>query len=92
VGDQPLPLTPKEYDILEILSRSEGRPVSRRALSDHFYQGTDERTSKVIDVFIHKVRKKLAAATDGEQYIETAWGSGNVLRDPSKAAPQLKRA
>jgi len=92
VGDQPLPLTLKEYEVLEVLSRSEGRPVSRRALSDHLYQGKDERTFKVIDVFIHKVRKKLAAATGGEQYIETTWGSGYVLRDPNKAARQLKRA
>jgi two-component system cell cycle response regulator CtrA len=41
---------------------------------------------------LHKLRKKLAEATGGEQYIETAWRIGYVLRDPSKAVPQLKRA
>ncbi|MEO1380302.1 MAG: helix-turn-helix domain-containing protein, partial [Pseudomonadota bacterium] len=37
---------------------------------------------KIIDVFICKLRKKLAQATDGDNYIETVWGRGYVLRDP----------
>src|SRR5207248_6204860 len=90
VGGQPLPLTPKEYEVLEILSRCDGRAVSKQSLSDHLYQGRDQRSSKVIDVFLHKLRKKLAAATGGEQYIETTWGSGYVLRDPNKAVRQLR--
>ncbi|MFQ5959325.1 MAG: helix-turn-helix domain-containing protein, partial [Alphaproteobacteria bacterium] len=36
----------------------------------------------IIDVFVCKLRKKLAAATGGENYIETVWGRGYVLRDP----------
>jgi two-component system cell cycle response regulator CtrA len=42
----------------------------------------DEPELKIIDVFICKLRKKLAAATGGEHYIETVWGRGYVLRDP----------
>jgi two-component system cell cycle response regulator CtrA len=38
---------------------------------------------KIIDVFICKLRKKLAEATDGQNYIETVWGRGYVLRDPA---------
>jgi len=41
----------------------------------------DEPELKIIDVFICKLRKKLAKACDGEQYIETIWGSGYRLRD-----------
>jgi two-component system cell cycle response regulator CtrA len=41
----------------------------------------DEPELKIIDVFICKLRKKLAAATGGENYIETVWGRGYVLRD-----------
>jgi two-component system cell cycle response regulator CtrA len=33
-------------------------------------------------VFVCKLRKKLAAATGGDNYIETVWGRGYVLRDP----------
>ena len=42
----------------------------------------DEPELKIIDVFICKLRKKLADATGGEHYIETVWGRGYVLRDP----------
>ena len=42
----------------------------------------DEPELKIIDVFICKLRKKLSIATDGDNYIETVWGRGYVLRDP----------
>jgi two-component system cell cycle response regulator CtrA len=42
----------------------------------------DEPELKIIDVFICKLRKKLTEATGGENYIETVWGRGYVLRDP----------
>ena len=44
----------------------------------------DEPELKIIDVFICKLRKKLASATQGEHYIETVWGRGYVLRDPQE--------
>jgi two-component system cell cycle response regulator CtrA len=50
---------------------------------NHLYGGMDEPELKIIDVFICKLRKKLATATGGENYIETVWGRGYVLRDPS---------
>jgi two-component system, cell cycle response regulator CtrA len=37
---------------------------------------------KIIDVFICKLRKKLANASGGKNYIETVWGRGYVLREP----------
>jgi two-component system cell cycle response regulator CtrA len=48
---------------------------------NHLYGGMDEPELKIIDVFICKLRKKLSAATGGENYIETVWGRGYVLRD-----------
>jgi two-component system cell cycle response regulator CtrA len=52
---------------------------------NHLYGGMDEPELKIIDVFICKLRKKLAEATGGQNYIETVWGRGYVLRDPSPA-------
>ncbi len=49
---------------------------------NHLYNGMDEPELKIIDVFICKLRKKLSTATSGENYIETVWGRGYVLRDP----------
>ena len=40
---------------------------------------------KIIDVFICKLRKKLAEASGGQNLIETVWGRGYVLRDPMMA-------
>jgi two-component system cell cycle response regulator CtrA len=42
----------------------------------------DEPGLKIIDVFICKLRKKLANASNGKDYIETVWGRGYVLREP----------
>jgi two-component system cell cycle response regulator CtrA len=52
----------------------------------------DEPELKIIDVFICKLRKKLAAATHGKHYIETVWGRGYVLRDPSENAGAVNAA
>ena len=51
-------------------------------LLNHLYGGMDEPELKIIDVFICKLRKKLSAALEGENYIETVWGRGYVLREP----------
>jgi DNA-binding response OmpR family regulator len=51
---------------------------------NHLYGGMDEPEIKIIDVFICKLRKKLANASDGKDYIETVWGRGYVLREPSE--------
>ncbi len=42
----------------------------------------DERELILIDVFICKLRKKLASAAGGLNFIETVWGRGYVLREP----------
>jgi len=51
---------------------------------NHLYGGMDEPELKIIDVFICKLRKKLANASNGKDYIETVWGRGYVLREPSE--------
>ena len=51
-------------------------------MSPHLYGGMDEPELKIIDVFICKLRKKLANASNGKNYIETVWGRGYVLREP----------
>ena len=53
---------------------------------NHLYGGMDEPELKIIDVFVCKLRKKLAQATGGRHYIETVWGRGYVLRDPLESA------
>jgi len=91
IEGQPLHLTGKEYGILELLSLRKGTTLTKEMFLNHLYGGMDEPELKIIDVFVCKLRKKLTAATGGDNYIETVWGRGYVLRDPAPvedAAPE----
>ncbi len=79
-------LTGKEYQMLELLSLRKGTTLTKEMFLNHLYGGMDEPELKIIDVFICKLRKKLAMATEGDNYIETVWGRGYVLRDPPAVA------
>ena len=78
-GDQPVHLTGKEYQMLELLSLRKGTTLTKEMFLNHLYGGMDEPELKIIDVFICKLRKKLSQATGGDNYIETVWGRGYVL-------------
>ncbi len=91
VGGKTVHLTGKEYQMLELLSLRKGTTLTKEMFLNHLYGGMDEPELKIIDVFICKLRKKLANATDGENYIETVWGRGYVLRDPDPAAMAHER-
>jgi two-component system, cell cycle response regulator CtrA len=84
IGGVRVHLTGKEYQILELLSLRKGTALTKEMFLNHLYGGMDEPGSKIIDVFICKLRRKLADASDGKDYIETVWGRGCVLREPSK--------
>jgi two-component system cell cycle response regulator CtrA len=75
-------LTGKEYQMLELLSLRKGTPLTKEMFLNHLYGGIDEPEVKIIDVFICKLRKKLANASNGKNFVETLWGRGHVLRDP----------
>ena len=92
VDGSPLHLTGKEYGILELLSLRKGTTLTKEMFLNHLYGGMDEPELKIIDVFVCKLRKKLSQATSGENYIETVWGRGYVLRDPETERPQVRKA
>jgi two-component system cell cycle response regulator CtrA len=76
-------LTSKEYQVLELLSLRKGMTLTKEMFLNHLYGGMDEPEVKIIDVFMCKLRKKLANASNGKNYIETVWGRGYVLRNPA---------
>ena len=81
VQNQRVHLTGKEYAMLELLSLRKSTTLTKEMFLNHLYGGMDEPELKIIDVFICKLRKKLMTIC-GENYIETVWGRGYVLRDP----------
>ena len=82
IAGQPVPLTGKEYRMLELLALRNGMTISKDMFLSHLYGGMDEPELKIIDVFICKLRKKLAAVSGGVDYVETVWGRGYMLREP----------
>ncbi len=85
VDDQTVHLTGKEYAILELLVLRKGMVLTKEAFLNHLYGGIDEPEMKIIDVFICKLRKKLAQAGAGN-LIGTVWGRGYMMRDPNSQA------
>ncbi|MDB2415056.1 response regulator transcription factor [Rickettsiales bacterium] len=81
VSGKPIHLTSKEYGILELLILRKGSLLTKEMFLNHLYGGIDEPDLKIIDVFVCKLRKKLAACTGGFNYIETVWGRGYILRE-----------
>lgn len=91
VDNKAINLTGREYAILELLAMRKGATLSKEVFLNHLYGGMEEPEFKIIDVFICKLRKKLLDALD-ENYIETVWGRGYVLREPPLAKSTAKVA
>ena len=81
VNKQKIHLTNKEYAILELLAMRRGTILTKELFLNHLYNNIDEPEIKIIDVFICKLRKKLADASGGVNYIETIWGRGYILKE-----------
>lgn len=85
-------VTGKEYAMLELLSLRKGTTLTKDMFLNHLYNGIDEPEAKIIDVFICKLRKKLSLSCGGNNYIETVWGRGYVLRDAQTTEVPLEIA
>jgi two-component system cell cycle response regulator CtrA len=81
VNGTPVYLTGKEYKMLELLMLRKGITITKEMFLNYLYGGMDEPESKIVDVFMCKLRKKLATASGDEGFIETVWSRGYVLRE-----------
>lgn len=77
-------LTTHEYRVLECLALRKGSAVTKEGLMGYLYKGADTPVSKIVDVFVCRLRKKLAAVNGGTHYIETERGVGYALREPKQ--------
>lgn len=89
IDGRSLHVTGKEYGILELLALRKGMTLTKNMFLDHLYGGIDEPEQKIIDVFICKLRKKIAAISSDAHGIETVWGQGYVMKDPQPEHAQL---
>jgi two-component system, cell cycle response regulator CtrA len=88
--DRPLKISGKEYAILELLVVRKGQVVSKDMFLNYLYGGVDEPETKIVDVFICKLRSKLNAA-GAKGMIATVWGQGYVIRDSAETSPLVAR-
>lgn len=82
INGMPVDLTGKEMGIMLLFASTPGRVMSKEAILTQLYVGgvEDEPEMKIIDVFVCKLRKKLAEIHDGaDKFIETVWGRGYRL-------------
>ena len=84
VCGQRIHLTGREYQTLELMALRKGKTLTKDIFLSSLYGGLDEPGAKIVDVFICKLRKKLAPATDGRHVIETVWGGGYCLREANQ--------
>src|SRR6202049_2815026 len=89
VAGRRVHLTRKEYQMLELLSLRKGTTLTKEMFLNHLYGGMDEPELKIIDVFTCKLRKKLANASNGKNYIETVWGRGSLLCEPVETEAKI---
>lgn len=82
VSGNPVRLTRREYQMLELLSLRKGTTLSKEMFLNHLYGGADEPKDSILGRFIMTLRRKLSTANGGEHYITNVWGEGWVLRDP----------
>lgn len=76
VKDQVLDLSQRELKVLEVLILKQGRIVSKEAFVENLYNWTDEVGANAIEVYIHRLRKKLLPYSVG---IQTMRGLGYTL-------------
>ncbi|MBT9384533.1 winged helix-turn-helix domain-containing protein [Pseudooceanicola sp. CBS1P-1] len=75
-GDMPIHLTRLEYELVEMLALRNGTMVTREQLMLQLYAWQDEPDPKIIDVYICRIRAKLAAAGVAQEVIQTSFGQG----------------
>ena len=78
VGGTPVELTAKEFDLLECLLRHTGRVLTRTELKEYVWDFSFDARTKVVDLYVHYVRRKLAEAGAGD-LIETVRGVGYAI-------------
>lgn len=71
-----IPLTPREYSLLELMAMHRGKVVSRTQIYDHLFDENEDSLSNLVDVHVSNLRRKL-----GRDFITTRRGQGYILHD-----------
>jgi len=82
INGKRIKLTNKEYGMLELMCHyGKGFVVSKERFIHHLYYTNPPSESKIIDVFVCKLRAKIASYNNGVHYISTVWGKGYTISE-----------
>jgi two-component system copper resistance phosphate regulon response regulator CusR len=77
-GGQAIPLTAKEYALLEFLARNAGRVVGRAEIAEHVWDEEFDPFSNLIEVYVNRIRRKVDSGF-AKPLLHTRRGAGYVL-------------
>jgi DNA-binding response OmpR family regulator len=86
-----IPLTTKEYALLEFLARDAGRVVGRAEIAEHVWDEEFDPFSNLIEVYVNRIRRKIDAGSS-HPLVHTRRGAGYVLSSALTAAPNGEEA
>jgi DNA-binding response OmpR family regulator len=86
VGDKPLDLTRREFEVLHVLADARGRVLEREDIYRHVWGYTMAHGDRSVDVFVRKIRHKLKRASPGWEYIHTHFGIGYRMQPEATSA------
>jgi DNA-binding response OmpR family regulator len=84
-GGRRIPLTTKEYALLEFLARNAGRVVGRAEIAEHVWDEEFDPFSNLIEVYVNRIRRKIDVGS-GDPLVHTRRGAGYVLSSALTAA------
>ena len=79
-GGQPVKLTAREFNLLELFMRHQGRVLSRAEIAEHSWEESFDSGSNVIDVYVNYLRNKIDKGFP-TKLIHTVVGMGYVMRE-----------
>ncbi len=80
-GGEPVALSPREFDLLQVLAREPGRVFSRTELSERVWQRDHQYDTRTVEIFITRLRKKVDAG-GAAPLIHTVRSVGYTIRAP----------
>jgi len=89
-GARSIPLTAKEYALLEFLARNAGRVVGRSEIAEHVWDESFDPFSNLIEVYVNRLRRKIDEGA-AKPLLQTRRGSGYMLAAPLDAAAPATR-
>jgi DNA-binding response OmpR family regulator len=80
-ASRAIPLSPREFDVLQVLMQEPGRPFSRTELCERVWQRDHEYDTRTVEIFITRLRRKVDS-TFTPPLIHTLRGIGYAIRAP----------